>query len=78
MRSRVPSDRLRVLPYPPGILARGPWPLDRVTSCWSETPTSRPPDKVAAADRAIAELKAAVLARRTTDWPARLAELHRC
>jgi len=46
------------LPYPPGILARGPWPLDRVTSCWSETPYEPSADKVAAADLAIAELKA--------------------
>jgi 8-oxo-dGTP diphosphatase len=46
------------LPYPPGILARGPWPLDRVTSCWSEAPYEPSPDKVAAADLAIAELKA--------------------
>ena len=46
------------MPYPPGILARGPWPLDRVTSRWSETPYEPSPDKVAAADRAIADLKA--------------------
>ena len=46
------------LPYPPGILARGPWPLERVTARWSETAFDPPPEKLAAADRAIAELKA--------------------
>ena len=34
-----------VLSYPPGILARGPWPPDRVTSRWSETPYEPPPEQ---------------------------------
>jgi 8-oxo-dGTP diphosphatase len=45
------------LSYPPGILARGPWPLDRVTSHWRETPHEPPAAQAAAADRAIAELR---------------------
>jgi 8-oxo-dGTP diphosphatase len=45
------------LSYPPGIIARGPWPPDRVTFRWSETPYVAPPEQVAEADRAIAELK---------------------
>jgi 8-oxo-dGTP diphosphatase len=44
------------LPYPPGILARGPWPPGRVSGRWSERDYEPPPDKSAAADRAIAEL----------------------
>jgi 8-oxo-dGTP diphosphatase len=52
------GGRLRgELSYPPGILARGPWPPDRVTSRWSETPYQPPPEQSAEADRAIAELK---------------------
>ena len=43
--------------YPPGILARGPWPPDRVTFRWSETPYEPPPEQAAEADRAIAALK---------------------
>ena len=46
------------MPYPPGILARGPWPLDRVTSRWSETRYEPSPEKTAEADRAIADLRA--------------------
>jgi len=46
------------LPYTPGILARGPWPVERVTSTWIPEPYQPGPDKVAAADRAIADLKA--------------------
>jgi ADP-ribose pyrophosphatase YjhB (NUDIX family) len=46
------------LSYPPGILARGPWPVERVTTTWSETPYEPSAEKVAAADLAIAELKA--------------------
>lgn len=54
-----PETTLRgALVYPPGILARGPWPLDRVTSRWSATRFEPPPEKVAAADRAIEALKA--------------------
>jgi ADP-ribose pyrophosphatase YjhB (NUDIX family) len=45
------------LSYPPGILARGPWPPDRVTFRWSESPYVPEPDQAAEADRAIAELK---------------------
>jgi 8-oxo-dGTP diphosphatase len=45
------------LSYPPGILARGPWPPDRVTSRWSETAYEPPPAQAAEADRAIAELR---------------------
>jgi 8-oxo-dGTP diphosphatase len=47
----------RVLTYPPGILARGPWGPDRVTSHWNDTPHEPPPAQAAAADRAIAELR---------------------
>jgi 8-oxo-dGTP diphosphatase len=44
------------LPYPPGILARGPWPPARVSARWSERGYEAPPEKSAQADRAIAEL----------------------
>jgi len=47
-----------LLPYTPGILARGPWPVERVSSTWSETPYEPSAEKVAAADSAIAALKA--------------------
>ncbi len=43
--------------YPPGILARGPWPPDRVLSRWRETRYEPPPEQIAAADRAIDELR---------------------
>ena len=43
--------------YPPGILARGPWPADRVSFRWSETPFVPPPEQAAEADRAIAALR---------------------
>ena len=43
--------------YPPGIIARGPWPPDRVSFRWSETPHVAPAEQMAEADRAIAELK---------------------
>jgi 8-oxo-dGTP diphosphatase len=46
------------LSYPPGILARGPWPLNRVISRWSETPYEPSPEKVAQADAEIAALEA--------------------
>src|SRR3954465_4289148 len=55
MPSRVPSDS--TLSYPPGILARGPWPPDRVSSSWSETRYEPSAAKSAEADRAIAELR---------------------
>ena len=45
------------MPYPPGILARGPWPPDRVTSRWSETRYEPTAEKMAEADRAIADLR---------------------
>jgi 8-oxo-dGTP diphosphatase len=45
------------LSYPPGILARGPWPPDRVSSRWSETRYEPSAAKIAEADRAIAELR---------------------
>ena len=66
----------RVLPYPPGILARGPWPPDRVSSRWSETRYEPPPEKAAAADRAIAELRGRGSPSHD-GLAARLAELHR-
>ncbi len=43
--------------YPPGILARGPWPPNRVSSRWSATRYEPSPEKVAEADRAIDELR---------------------
>jgi 8-oxo-dGTP diphosphatase len=45
------------LPYPPGILARGPWPPGRVSARWREERYEPEAEKVAAADRAIAELR---------------------
>jgi 8-oxo-dGTP diphosphatase len=44
--------------YPPGILARGPWPPDRVTSRWSDEPFVPTPEQTSAADAAIEDLKA--------------------
>jgi 8-oxo-dGTP diphosphatase len=44
------------LPYPPGILARGPWPPGRVLGRWSERDYEAPADKTEAADAAIAAL----------------------
>src|SRR4051812_32685636 len=41
----------------PGILARGPWPPDRVSSHWIDASFEPAPEKVAAADRAIAALR---------------------
>jgi 8-oxo-dGTP diphosphatase len=46
------------LTYLPGILARGPWPVEQVRTTWSESPYEPTLEKVAAADQAIAELKA--------------------
>lgn len=43
--------------YSPGILARGPWPLDRVSSRWSGTTYAPSPEQTAEADRVIASLK---------------------
>jgi 8-oxo-dGTP diphosphatase len=45
------------LSYPPGILARGPWPLEAVTARWIEAPYDAEPERVAAADAAIAALR---------------------
>jgi 8-oxo-dGTP diphosphatase len=45
------------LSYPPGILARGPWPPGRVSARWSEDAYEPDPDKSAAADEAIAALR---------------------
>ena len=42
--------------YEPGILARGPWPPERVRVAWSDEPFEPAPDRAAAADAAIAGL----------------------
>jgi 8-oxo-dGTP diphosphatase len=44
------------LSYPPGILARGPWAPQRVTSHWTERAYEPSPEKSAAADEVIAAL----------------------
>jgi len=41
---------------PPGIIARGPWELSCVTARWSQEPFAAPPERVAAADEAVAAL----------------------
>jgi ADP-ribose pyrophosphatase YjhB (NUDIX family) len=46
-----------VLPYPPGILARGPWPPGRVSARWREERYDPGAEKRAAADEAIAALR---------------------
>jgi ADP-ribose pyrophosphatase YjhB (NUDIX family) len=43
--------------FPPGILARGPWPAGHVAARWREDRFEPPPERTAAADRAIAELE---------------------
>src|SRR3954465_12345332 len=53
-RSRVPSTA--TLSYPPGILARGPWPPQRVTSRWSDRAYEPSAEKSAAADGVVAAL----------------------
>ncbi|MGI8557333.1 MAG: NUDIX hydrolase [Solirubrobacteraceae bacterium] len=40
----------------PGILARGPWPLERVRASWRAEHYEPPPESVTAADSAIAAL----------------------
>jgi ADP-ribose pyrophosphatase YjhB (NUDIX family) len=45
------------MPDAPGILARGPWPLDRVDVAWREDEFAADPERSAAADRAIAALR---------------------
>ena len=42
--------------FPPGILARGPWPLERVSSRWSGARYEPTADATAEADQVIAEL----------------------
>ena len=41
----------------PDVIARGPWPLDRVNAHWREDQFEPPPERVAAADAAIAALR---------------------
>ena len=43
--------------YPPGILARGPWPAERVANRWRDEVFEPAPEQVSAADRAIAALQ---------------------
>ena len=43
---------------PPGILARGPWPLEAVEARWSGAHYEPPAERATAADAAIAALKA--------------------
>ena len=64
-----PRDRLDVLPYPPGILARGPWPPDRVPSRWSDDPTSRPPEQGRRGRPRRSPSSQDRGRRRTTGWP---------
>jgi 8-oxo-dGTP diphosphatase len=42
--------------YPPGILARGPWPAERVAARWHDEHFEPGPEQASAADRAIAAL----------------------
>jgi 8-oxo-dGTP diphosphatase len=46
-----------VSPFPPGILARGPWSVDQVATCWRDDLFEPDPGRAAAADRAIAALE---------------------
>jgi ADP-ribose pyrophosphatase YjhB (NUDIX family) len=46
-----------MLSYPPGILARGPWPPARVSSRWNGSFFEPSPEKAAEADRVIADLR---------------------
>ena len=43
--------------FAPGILARGPWQARQVGARWREDPYEPPPERTAAADRAIAALE---------------------
>jgi 8-oxo-dGTP diphosphatase len=43
--------------YPPGILARGPWPVERVANRWRDEVFEPAPEQISAADRAIAALQ---------------------
>lgn len=49
---------MEAMALPPGILARGPWPLDAVEARWSEEQYVPSAEHTAAADAAIAALKA--------------------
>src|SRR3954471_4101088 len=57
LRVPVPGRLKRVLSYPPGILARGPWPPDRVSARWRELAYQPPSEQSEAADLAIAALR---------------------
>jgi len=41
----------------PEILARGPWPVERITARWSEQHFEAPPERAQAADAAIRDLQ---------------------
>jgi 8-oxo-dGTP diphosphatase len=43
-------------PQPPGIIARGPWELSAVEARWADEHFEAPPERVAAADAAVAAL----------------------
>jgi 8-oxo-dGTP diphosphatase len=45
------------MPRAVDILARGPWPADRVHAVWSDEPYAAPPERDEAADAAIAALR---------------------
>jgi 8-oxo-dGTP diphosphatase len=45
------------LSHPPGILARGPWPLGRVSARWREDSFEPTAEQTAAAERALDELR---------------------
>jgi ADP-ribose pyrophosphatase YjhB (NUDIX family) len=45
------------LSYPPGILARGPWPPEAVKARWNDAAFEAEPERVAAADAAIEALR---------------------
>jgi len=48
---------MEAMALPPGILARGPWPLEAVEARWSEVHYEPPPARAHAADAAIQALK---------------------
>src|SRR4051812_25227530 len=56
MPSRVPGYAHVDVSFPPGILARGPWPLERVSSHWNGTVYEPTAEESAAADEVIAAL----------------------
>jgi 8-oxo-dGTP diphosphatase len=47
----------RAVSFAPGILARGPWQAGQVAARWREEEFHPPPERTAAADRAIAALE---------------------